>query len=111
MMDYYNADKDTVAKWVTGLIARDRVDLFYKNAAWLRTRAEVLRDNHYECQMCKAKGVLTEANTVHHMQELRKRPDLALCRDNLMPVCPDCHYQIHHGREANGGKVWDDEQW
>ena len=102
---------DAITMWVASLIARDRVDLFYKSALWLHMREQVLSEQHHECQICKAKGKLTMANTVHHVQELRKRPDLALSEDNLIAICPDCHYEIHHGHEANGGKTWQDERW
>ena len=80
---------------------------FYISKAWLHLRKEVLDEQHNECQLCKAKGLFVSAVTVHHIKTVRQRPDLALTKSNLLCVCDDCHYKIHHTRKAK----WDDEQW
>ena len=38
------------------LIAQGRENIWYNEAAWQRMRAQVLKLDHYECQLCKAKG-------------------------------------------------------
>ena len=81
-----------------------------------------MRDQHYECQLCKKNGIVTSRSVegsydverkpielvVHHKIPVKKRPDLALSKDNLMVLCPECHYLIHHPEEK---KEWDDEKW
>ncbi len=37
-----------------------------------------------------------KADTVHHIKHLRKYPTLALKDDNLVSLCSNCHYEIHH---------------
>lgn len=66
------------------------------NKIWRSLRAEVLVEQHNECQLCKANGLVEVAVTVHHMKYVRHHPELALTKDNLMCVCKECHYQIHH---------------
>lgn len=75
-------------------------DRFYHSAEWRRIREEVLELDHHECQMCKAKGIITKANTVHHVKPLRDRPDLALAiydgnERQLVSVCGPCHNLLH----------------
>ena len=42
-------------------------------------RREVLQADRYECQICKAKyRRYRQADTVHHVNHLKTRPDLAL---------------------------------
>ena len=55
--------------------------------------------------MCKVKGYYTKANTVHHINYIRKHPELALekyykdddgnVKRNLISVCFLCHEHIH----------------
>ena len=75
---------------------------FYKWAAWVKIRAEVLRLDNYECQICKARGRYRRGAIVHHVKHLRDRPDLALSiRDpdtgerQLLTVCKRCHEELH----------------
>lgn len=73
---------------------------FYKSALWKRKRAEVLRLDRYECQMCKEAGRYTRATTVHHVKHLKDRPDLALSmydgkERQLVSLCTECHNKAH----------------
>lgn len=99
------------ACWVLGMIARDGdAHEFYVSPQWRAKRREVLRDQHGECWACKRKSppVLTTAKdatlTVHHLLELRQRPDLALSaftpdgKPNLVVLCESCHWDMHHNR-------------
>lgn len=73
---------------------------FYKQKDWKHLRQKVLELDHYECQICKAKGKYTRADTVHHVNHIEDRPDLALSiyyngERNLLSVCKDCHNSLH----------------
>jgi len=73
---------------------------------WRRLRKEVLASDKYECQHCKAKGLHTRANTVHHVNHVRVKPEWALnkmyvddkgnAKRNLISVCHDCHENVCH---------------
>lgn len=82
--------------WIQKLILEDNLHEFYASSEWRRIRDKVLRDNHYECERCKKKGLVTPANTVHHRKYLRRYPELALDESNLEPICEKCHYEEHH---------------
>ena len=101
------------ACWILELIAQDRLHEFYTSGLWLRARARALRNQHRECQRCKARGlIVTEGDrredgsvvhlTVHHINRVRERPDLALMeykpggKRNLEVLCDSCHWHEHH---------------
>ena len=64
--------------WIPALIAADTLHAFYISKAWLHLRAEALREQQHECQLCKAKGLYVPATTVHHVRTVREAPWLAL---------------------------------
>jgi 5-methylcytosine-specific restriction protein A len=69
--------------------------IFYKSAAWLHKRAEILERDNYECQRCKRKGKYHKAECVHHKKHLNKFPELALENKNLESLCFSCHDEEH----------------
>lgn len=98
--------------WIRQLISEDKIYQFYKSDDWLELRDEVLRDAHYECQHCLKNGIYKRAEMVHHINEVRKRPDLALTREfvnaitnekiiNLVALCNSCHEKEHPDRFGN----------
>lgn len=96
-----------LANWINSLIKHNNIKAFYNSALWEHIRLEVLKEQHYECQLCKQKGLFVPAVTVHHKKYVRKHPELALTKDNLMSVCEQCHYDIHHKHKSK----WNDERW
>ena len=121
------------ADWIRQLIDEDRLWKFYKSPEWMKLKQQVLQDFHYECQLCKQQGRVTRyedihgrctlISTVHHINEVRKHPELALSRyyydqdgnkhNNLIPVCKSCHNLIHE-RKFNGSKptgYTNEERW
>ncbi|MEG0667833.1 MAG: HNH endonuclease [Clostridium sp.] len=64
----------------------------------------MLEEQHYECQECLKVSKITRADTVHHVQFVRKHPRLALDKyytykgiqyKNLVAVCAACHNRLH----------------
>ena len=96
---------------------------FYAWPKWEHKRLEVLKLDKFECQMCKTKyHRYRKANTVHHVNHLKARPDLALetwYRDpathedkrNLISLCHDCHEEVHGFRRKDGGVPLTEERW
>lgn len=92
---------------------------FYHSSEWLAKREEVLKLDHHECQMCKAKGVYSQANTVHHVKPLRDRPDLALSvydgdERQLISLCAECHNKVHKEKgycDRTNEKFLTEERW
>ena len=101
---------------------------FYNSAAWKKKREQILIRDHYECADCRKRIMTTprgelvgwqkrmhRARHVHHVQELKEHPELALADDNLISLCVMCH-NIRHGRDAFAWKVPEkevkiDERW
>jgi 5-methylcytosine-specific restriction endonuclease McrA len=114
-----------LAVYIKRLIAAGKIEQFYFTEDWKELRQVVLDFFHNECQDCLAKGIYTKAECVHHHNEVRKRPDLALSRyytnpatgqtePNLIPLCNACH-NIRHPEKALGWKIEDrfmnEEKW
>ena len=91
--------------FINRLIQEGNLYKFYKSKEWMELRQEVLHDKHYECQHCLSKGKYTRADCVHHINEVKNRPDLALSKKytdiegnehiNLIPLCNQCHNKVH----------------
>lgn len=77
----------------------------YKTGTWYRLKADVLKEFHNECYMCKEHGIIKPAQTVHHVKEVKKYPSLVYQeyyydingkkKRNLIPLCNDCHNLAH----------------
>lgn len=90
------------------LIKSGDTSAFYNGKAWRRLAADVMHDQHNECYYCKARGRITQATMVHHINRLKDRPDLAYSRTyvddeglikiNLVAVCSSCHEGQHPDR-------------
>lgn len=89
--------------WLLGLIAAGDVHPFYVSGEWRSLSAEVLRDDHRNCQIC---GRANAAVMVHHVKHVKLFPHLALSRyyrdadgierRNLISVCRACHETVCH---------------
>lgn len=64
---------------------------FYHSAAWKKVRAQAMARAHGLCLDCLERGVITDADMVHHIKPLREYPEYALDIDNLKPLCNACH--------------------
>lgn len=84
------------------LLAEGKENVWYNSAAWNHIRNKILKMDHYECQICKSKGIYRRAQIVHHVKHLKDRPDLALSiydpdtnKRQLISVCKRCHEDLH----------------
>lgn len=112
-----------LATYIRRLIAAGKVEQFYFTDDWKELRQEVLEDFHNECQECLKQGNYTRADCVHHVNEVRHRPDLALSRHyvdskgnkqhNLVPLCNQCHNIVHDklGAWQRKDKFTNEELW
>ncbi len=96
--------QDQLESWINQLIREDKLDKFYKWNEWRKLSEQIMKENHYECQACKAQGIHKAARSVHHVQWVRKHPRFAMSRtyiyngteyQNLIPLCEDCHNKQH----------------
>ncbi len=92
-------------QYIRKLIAENKLYTFYKSKDWLNLRQQILNKNHNECYECLKRGKYKRAVTVHHVKEVKIRPDLALSeyyidengdkQVNLKPLCKQCHNAEH----------------
>lgn len=109
--------------YIRRLIKENRLIEFYKSQEWLELRQDVLNSFYFECQECLKQGNYTRADCVHHINEVKQRPDLALSKYytdkdgnqqiNLMPLCNKCHNLIHDkfGTWQRQNKFTNVERW
>ena len=107
------------------LIKDGQIVKFYKSDDWQKLRAEVMEEQHNECQRCLERGIYTRAEMVHHVNEVRKVPRLALSKTfidkegkeqkNLIALCNNCHEIIHDRlkgwQEKKYPKFQNEERW
>lgn len=109
--------------YIRRLIRENKVAEFYQTDEWKDLRQDVLDFFHNECQDCLDEGIYTRAECVHHVNEVRVRPELALSRYyidkdgkqqyNLRPLCNVCHNITHDklGTWQAKGKFTNEERW
>jgi gp54 protein len=80
-------------------VNRSKRRKFYKSAAWLRKRKEIVDRDNNECQLCKSNGYATvgqmTALDVHHKEHLEDNWQRRLDNDNLITLCRSCHNLQH----------------
>ena len=87
------------------LTKQGKIYRFYKSPEWLALRGIIMAECHGECQWCRERGIISKAETVHHVQWVKTHPELAMSRtyrdeygeikQNLIPLCHDCHDRAH----------------
>ena len=85
---------------IYGLIKTNQVHQFYNDGAWKQLAATIRKEQHNECQRCKANGKYHYAVLVHHVNHLREHPELAYSKTyidsngqeqrNLILLCSQC---------------------
>lgn len=104
-----------LASWIRSLQAEDQLWKFYKSKDWKDLKRKILRQDHYECQVCKRSGIVTryevihgrmvKLQTVHHVMHVTEHPELALSefytdssgsrQRQLITICKACHNKEH----------------
>lgn len=98
-------DKMFTADQIKQLISKNKLFRFYTSRAWRAIADQVRKDQHNECQLCKANGRYSKADVVYHVNYIRNRPDLAYSKTykdingnekpQLICLCHRCHETIH----------------
>ena len=112
---------------IVAMVAKNDTRPFYNEGEWRKLSKDIIRKGNGECYLCRQQGKVSTAVLTHHVNELKKRPDLAysrtyvdekgMVRPQLIPLCHDCHEAIHErGIYADIGKpkenhFWQEEKW
>lgn len=83
----------------------------YQISQWKRVRELALSRDRFECQDCKDKGLYSRAEDVHHILELKERPDLFLDTNNIVSLCKDCHNKRHKRFQYTEKEFENEEKW
>ncbi|MFL0196992.1 HNH endonuclease [Clostridium sp. WILCCON 0269] len=102
-----------LVSWINSLIINNNMHGFYISTEWKHLRIDILKEQNDECQICKSKGLVNEAVTVHHIKHLKKYPQLALTKSNLIAVCKQCHNDLHPEKRKGNKKekFINEEKW
>lgn len=113
-------DPIELEKYINNLINNGNLFAFYNTSEWHSLRTEVLAEQHHECQLCKARGIHTQADTVHHVKYVLYNPRLALSKTyqdhegkeqiQLQAICKTCHNIIHQ-RKKKQQSFTNKERW
>ena len=95
----YNADR-----YDRDRANKDAIRLFYVSTAWKNKRAEIVRRDNNECQICKALYKFVPIEDIHHIIPILKDYDKRLDNDNLIGLCSKCHKDIHYHKIDNKDK-------
>lgn len=108
-------------QWIRQLIKENKLWKFYKTPQWLDLRRQILEENHNECEWCRAAGRISRATDVHHIQFVKRHPELALSRTytfrgrehkNLVALCHECHDKAHERMAyKKPEKQFNEERW
>ena len=99
---------------------RTDIHLFYNWGKWKALRKKVLDIDKHECTLCRKRGKYTPAATVHHVNYVKKHPELALeiwydwkgeRKRNLISLCHDCHEAVHGYRKKCIAEPLTPERW
>ena len=78
---------------------RDFAEEFYASQAWRECREAYKSSVGGLCECCRAKGLITPAEIVHHKVHLTpeniNNPNVTLNFDNLEALCRVCHGEKH----------------
>ena len=105
---------------VVRLCASLRQVKFYQSPEWRHKRAAVITKHNGECEMHRRRGSYARAEMVHHVWYLDKHPELALAEFyysggvkhmQLMPLCHECHEEMHGHRHAKKREPITSERW
>lgn len=122
---------NNLKEYIQDLIKRKELWRFYKTKEWIQLRDSILEKYNHECQVCRANGIITRYDvepdgtrrlirTVHHVQFVRKHPELALSeyyyykgekKKNLIPVCKACHNKLHPEKQKRKEHFENEERW
>lgn len=118
--------QEELKEWILKLIKDGCLWKFYKSKYWAGNKDmkglknEVLEEQKKECQECLKQGKITRADTVHHVQFVRKHPSLALSKyyvykgkkyRNLISVCRECHNKLHPEKSFKKKEKLNEERW
>ena len=88
--------------------AANDIHRFYVWTRWKQVRQQVLKMDHNECQRCREHHRYTAATTVHHVNYVKRHPEIALDiwyewhgvkKRNLISLCHECHEAVHGYRK------------
>lgn len=84
--------------------SKRRGDPFYWSTRWKKFRAWYIGKNPL-CEMCKAKGVIAQADVIDHIVEISDG-GAKLSEDNVQSLCNRCHaHKTADAKRARAGVV------
>lgn len=98
-------DKKINNSYYNKFIRDKKTQTFYDSHEWKKIRKVVLSRDLGLCIMCKNEGVISYADIVHHIVELKEDSSKSLDINNLISLCNGCHNKIHSKYKVNKTKA------
>lgn len=92
------------SKSVNDDIARKNRMKIYNKQLWKDLRILKLQETGGLCQICLIRNKITPAEDCHHILTFTnakteaERDNLAFDYDNILPLCKNCHSELHIGK-------------
>lgn len=72
---------------------------FYGSKVWKDCKTSYLKSVGGLCELCKAQGIITPAEAVHHLEHITAEnmtnPNITLSWTNLQALCRKHHDEVH----------------
>ena len=94
-------DKKMNNRYYNKFVRNKKTQTFYDSPEWKKVRKVVLSRDLGLCLICKNKGVISYADIVHHIVELKEDNSKSLDINNLISLCSGCHNKIHSQYKIN----------
>lgn len=72
-----------------------REQKFYNSSKWKTVRDVARARDKWLCRLCLSDSLISEADVVHHIVEIKKDWDKRLDLDNVICLCNCCHKEVH----------------
>ena len=80
------------------------------NRRYRRWRARILR-NEPLCRSCRKSGLTVAAEHIDHIEPAHLAPKRFWDRDNIQPLCRECHESKHEGERLTIDTIRERELW
>lgn len=72
-----------------------KLKAFYSSKAWKSTSLAIKKRDRGLCKLCLYKNMKGDAETTHHIVEIKEDFEQRLSEKNLISLCDKCHKQVH----------------
>ncbi len=113
MTDFYNgvAVTGSYGNYSSVIIKTGKKVLSKKSFDRIIDPAKTISSGYFFVEKDIDTWLYTKATHVHHVQYVRKHPSQGVVYSNLIPLCHDCHEEVHGHRQKEKKEPLTVERW